>query len=51
MSIVLFGIALAWLVYALTRRPRSRPIEYRASKEALQTCARVARLALYPNDR
>ena len=48
---VLFCLALVVLWYALRRPARSNRIEQRVSREALLTCARVARRALYPNDR
>lgn len=50
-AVALFCLALVVLWYALRRPSRSPRVEQRVSREALNTAAKFARQALYPNDR
>ena len=50
-AVALFTLALMVLWYALRRPSRSPRVEQRISREALNTAAKFARRALYPNDR
>ena len=51
-ALVLSVLALVWLAWSARRRPsRSPRVEQRISREALNTAAKFARRALYPNDR
>ena len=50
-AVALFVLSLVVLVLSQRRVSRGPRVEQRVSKDALQTCARVARRAIYPNDR